>query len=384
MIYLDHSASTRPYDEVINRMSDILQKSYANPSSLYDLAIEAEKIINQSLQIISDDLHCKRQNLIITSSATESINSVYDFVRRRFRDKGIVACTSVDHAASIESAKRLEKEGFNIEYMPVNSIGCIEEDYFISLLNRKPILINIIMVNNETGVVNDIKKLVSYKNQYSPKTLINIDAVQAWKKIPLDLESLSVDFATFSGHKVHGPKGIGLLYVRDVNKYEPFIIGGGQQRNLRSGTENPVLIAGLAEAIKVQSRQSLSLSMNRVAELRTYLLEKIKNMSTIPFIINEGVLNKSQIANIISLSIPGARAETLLHFMEGEKIYLSSGSACHSSSKSGSHVLLAMGLNRECINGTIRISLDFNNTEEEIDIFVEKLEKALRQMRVIK
>lgn len=384
MIYFDNSASTKPYTEVVEKMTEVLQTSFANPSSLYDLAIEAEKIIEDSKKTIADDLHCASQNIVLTSSASESINSVFDFVRRKFRSRKKIVCSPTDHAAGLEAAKRLREEGFDLIYTKVNKDGRIDLEALKEQLDSETVLISVILVNNETGVINDIEEIIKIKNMLAPTAFVHIDAVQGWGKIYINLNRMGVDFASFSAHKVHGPKGLGLLYVKDTKGFKPFIVGGGQQNNLRSSTENPVLVAGLAEAVKVTNRISLVEREKKAKVLRSYLLKKLDD-SGISYTVHESSTSERfQLANIISISFLTAKAETLLHFLEREHIYLSAGSACHSSSKSQSHVLTEMKIDKSIIDSTVRISFAYNNTIEEIDEFVDVLTRCLRSLRVLK
>lgn len=360
MIYLDHTSTSRLYPEVAQYIKDNIDVHFANPASAHSLGLREERLIKDGLSTIAKTLSCLPNELIVTSGASESINTaIFSTARKNKHNKTRIITTKGDHEATLNAFKALKQEGFDTIELPLTATGVLDLDALKDALNPETSLISVIAVNNETGAINDIEAIVSIRDSYAPQALIHVDFVQAWTKIPIHLKRLKIDFASFSGHKIHGPKGIGLLYVRGKTSLSPLIYGGGQQKGRRSGTENPVMVQALALAAELGTSRLVE-SFQTVTNLRTVLLEALAD---IPYLINspdEGV------PHILNLSFVPVRGETILHILANKDIYCSTTSACSSAKNARSHVLTAMGFDAERIDAGLRISLASENTVEEI------------------
>ncbi|MDO5732985.1 MAG: cysteine desulfurase family protein [Eubacteriales bacterium] len=381
MIYLDHCASTRVYDEVIDLVSENLRSCYVNPSSLYQLAADAQSEIEAARDFLSQDLHCASQNLVFTSGATESVNSAYfQVMHKHYRNPAQIAYCTGAHAVSLALAKRAEAEGFQLLPYALKRDASPDLESLESQLksSSQVLLIDAILVNNETGAVLDLDALVALRDRYAPRALIHVDCVQAWGKLDLYLDRSGIDFASFAGHKIHAPKGVGLLYVKNPQRFKAFIVGGGQQHNRRSGTENHPLVLALAKAVEIRQRAGTIEAQNaEIASLRHYFLAGLRD---IPHRVHAA---KLQIPQILNIAFPGLRAETLLHCLEREGILVSSSSACHASDRQGSHVLRAMGLSDEEASASIRLSFSRENSCEELDSALAAFKRSLEFLKYI-
>lgn len=387
MVYFDHSASTKPYPSVLRLCAELSEKCYFNPSSLYKPAYEAQKLMEEAGRILAEDLSCSPQQLIFTSSATESSNSAFaQLLRRSLGGKKIILCGEGDHAACLETAKAYRRFGFELRTYKLKQDGRADLDSLAPLLNEQTAFLSFLLVNNETGAISDWKDALALKRERAPRALFHLDAVQAWGKIPLRLKEEGLDFVSLSGHKIHAPKGVALLYISEPQRFDPLLYGGGQQRHLRSGTENPVLARALAEAVEERNRRGgIADRRKSVLRLRQLFLDGLAATPGLRFRINgASVEAEEQIPHILNLSFPGARSETLMNCLEAEEVYVSAGSACHASSKSKSHVLSAMNLPREILDSALRISFDADDREEDVHFLLEALVRSLRRLRVLR
>lgn len=385
MIYLDNSATTRQYDEVTDLMAEVARNCYGNPSSLHGLGLEAEKLMKEGRKRIASAFNSSPDEVYITSCGTESDNTVLMGLARvpRARGKKIIT-TAVEHPAVLEPAAELERRGFEVVRLGVDRQGKIDLDELREALTEDTLLISVMAVNNEAGTIMPIKEIGEIKREFNKahgtKVLLHTDAVQALGKISLDTkkEMRDVDLISVSAHKIHGPKGIGALYVRKGVNLLPFMLGGGQEKGFRSGTENVPAICGfgLACEMAVKNLEDRTLHMKRVRE---HLRQGIVNE------IADSVINSPEdgVCSVLNVSFPGTRGEVILHRLEQDGIYVSTGSACSSNHKTskGSHVLNAMGLKPKEIEGALRFSLSEFNTIEEMDQVLRVLKAAVEGFR---
>lgn len=419
-VYLDNSATTRPYDSVIERMAEIQRKSYGNPSSLHTAGIEAEKNVKEARRAFAGAIGADEGELCFTSGGTEADNTVLRGVcrSRKRRGKKIIT-TAVEHPAVLEPAAQLEAMGFEVEYIGVDEKCRLNIEQLKNALSEDVIMISVMSVNNETGTVMPIEEIGRLKEAFNRANgtdiLLHTDAVQALGKIPINMRGnfKNVDMMSVSSHKIHGPKGVGGLYIRKGLTLYPLMLGGGQERGMRSGTENVEGICGFGEALGIAA-ECFEDRLQKIASARRILLETLKDgvddiIINSPQVAaelaeeesfrgnfkgdcaeNSGDYKRKKIENstvqlgcpsVLSVSFLGTRGEVLLHTLEQDNIFVSTGSACSSHKKGQSHVLSAMGLSPKEIEGTIRFSFSEFNTAEEMEYAADKVIKAVKRFR---
>ncbi|MBE6034671.1 MAG: cysteine desulfurase [Clostridiales bacterium] len=387
-VYLDNSATTKPYSAVTDKMVEYMKEDFGNPSSLHRLGISAEKAVKSARKSVAEALTVREDELIFTSGGTEADNTalIGAASARQRRGKKIIT-TAIEHPAVLEAAGRLESKGFIVEYIEVDEKGLVDLRALQEALTEDTLLLSIMGVNNEVGTIEPIQEIVQIKNEYNKThgtdVLLHVDAVQAFGKLPL--QSNGIDMIAVSGHKIHGPKGIGALYVRKGLTIEPYMIGGGQERHMRSGTENVPAIVGFGQAAKA-AKEDFDLRIKNMSSAREYLLEGIK--TEIKDIKINGAEKDSLdwdsgmcCPSVLNISFLGTRGEVLLHTLEQDGIYVSTGSACSSNKKGRSHVLKAMRLKDKEIEGAIRFSFSEFNTIEEMQYVLEHLKAAVAKFR---
>lgn len=369
-IYLDNSATTKPFESVLSSVEETLDQLYGNPSSLHDKGFESEQLLKKSRKLIANSLGKKENTITFNSGGTEGDNNVLQCVARdRSRIGKTIITTEVEHPAILETCKYLEKEGFNIIKISVDKYCNPNLDELKSHISKDVILISTMAVNNEVGTVFPINKI----NEIKGDALFHSDAVQAYGKI--DINGFEGDFLTASGHKIHGPKGVGFLYKKNGVRLSPLIFGGNQESGLRSGTENVPGIVGMAKAAEMVVPK-IQYNYENVKTLWVRLKQGILD-------IGDVVINSPDdcIPYILNASFMGTRGEVILHRLESNGIFVSTGSACSSNKNSKSHVLKAMGKTDKEIEGAIRFSLSAQNTAEEIDTVLSILEDAVIKFR---
>ena len=377
-IYLDNSATTKPYPEVVDKMVYALTTDYANPSSLHRKGIEVEKNIKLIRQDIARTLGAKDKEIYFTSGGTESNNAIIRGVANLYKKrKNHIISTEIEHPSVLQTLNDLEQDGFEVTYLKVDRDGKINIEELKNAIKPSTILITIMHVNNEIGSIQPIEDIGKYLKSLKDKIYLHVDAVQSYAKINFKPSRYNIDFMSVSGHKLHGPKGIGFMYIKENNRLKPLITGGGQEIGIRSGTENVPGIYGLGEAVKVINKD-LNKTIEKISELKNLLKEEIVNN------IEDIKLNSPEdgVCHILNVSFKDVRGEVLLHYLEQKGIYVSTGSAC-SSKKKGSHVLNAIGLNQNEIEGAIRFSLSDLNTKEEILEVVKILKESVSDLRMI-
>ena len=361
-IYLDHSATAPVLPDVISRLTLELEQYYANPSSVHRLGRAAEKLIVRSCALIAKTLSCQPDEILLTSGGSESINlAVKGFVEANPRQGKRIITSRGEHAATSSTMAWLHQQGYEIVELPLESNGCVNMKALAGALQQPAALISLIHVSNETGAVNDVSEITRLRDQLQPVTAIHLDAVQTTGRLPLSFRNMGVDLLSGSGHKIGAPKGIGWLLVRHGVRLAPQIHGGGQQRGLRSGTENPPMADALAMAIQMAAI-NLDQKDKHVRDLRSRLLDDLTAQK-----INYKILSpENGVPHILMIAFPGLRGETLLHALEECEIYVSTGAACSSRRNNTNPVLKAMGVPAAISDCTIRISLNRENTLEEM------------------
>ncbi|MCR2045544.1 cysteine desulfurase family protein [Anaerosalibacter massiliensis] len=380
-VYLDNCATTKPREEVIDEINFMLKKSYGNPSSLHRLGFNAEKKVEESREIISGFLNVNNDEIYFTSGGTESNNiAIQGLVNKNKKRGNHIITTEIEHPSVLNIFKYYESKGFDITYLKVDRFGFIDLNELEKSIKDSTILISIMLVNNEIGTIEPVGEIRKILDKKASNAYIHLDGIQALGKIPLELNKWSIDTFSFSGHKIHGPKGIGGLYIRKGTNISPIIYGGNQEREIRSGTENTLGIVGMGKAVEIV-KNNFNKENKYVRELKNYMHEKI--MTNIPEIKVNSLLDESFSPYILNISFLGVRGEVLLHYLENKGIYVSTGSACSSHGKGKSHVLKAIGLNNNEIEGAIRFSLSHLNTKNDINYVVEELKKSVEDIRQI-
>ena len=354
MVYLDNSATTPVRKEVRILIHDLMEQGFGNPSSLYDLGIASEKILKESRRIIAKTLKARENEIIFTSCGSESNNMAIRGIAETYRKRGKhMITTAVEHPSVLRTMEDLEDHGYEVTYIPVDPKGNPDMEAFAKSLRKDTILAAMMMVNNEVGTIFPIREAAALIRAQSPDCHFHVDGVQAYGRLAVDIKKLDVDTFALSGHKIGAPKGIGALYVKEGLRLHPLISGGGQEQGLRAGTENYYYIGGLALAAKLilEDRDKKNTAM---AAMKDALLKALAK-EDVEFSIN-GNGDENDVPYILNLSFPGVKSEVLLHYLEGEHIYVSQGSACHSRTKGSSETLMAMGRNDEERDASLRFS----------------------------
>ena len=360
-IYLDNSSTTRPYQAVCDKVAEVMRNNYGNPSSLHRLGIAAEKEVKAAAEALANALGVRPDEIFFTSGGTESNNIALRGAFLASRGNQIIS-TPVEHPATLNTLDYLEGEDCHTDFVPVDSDGRVILSEFEKLLSSDTAVVTAMLVNNEIGTIQPIPQMAKLIRSKAPKAVFHVDAVQGFCKVPCKARELGADMISISGHKIHGPKGIGALYVKRGTALSPIIFGGGQQHGIRPGTENVPGIAGLGTAA-VRCFSNSAEAAVRMSELK----ERLKN-SFIQNIDNIRVNTPERSApHILNVSFGGVKSEVLLHSLENEGIYVSSGSACSSHKKEPSYVLTEIGVDRAMIDGSIRFSLSEFTTAEDID-----------------
>lgn len=378
MIYFDNAATTRALPEAVEKMAHMLCEEYGNPASVSAMGLAVEKEIKKAAESIARGIHCNPDEVFFTSGGTEGDNwAIYGTAEGYKRQGRHFITTQIEHPAVKNPMKKLEEEGAEVTWLGVDRQGHISLAELEAAIRPDTVLVSIILVNNETGTVQDaaaIGKLIKEKN---PQTLFHLDAVQAFGKYPIDVEKMKADLLTMSGHKIHGPKGTGMLYMRKGLKVKPLMLGGGQQKGQRPGTENGPGAAALGVAADA-AFSSLKESIEAVREVKKILLDGILAMPDTQ--LNGDGLDTAS-PYVLNVTFKGLRSEVLLHALESKGIVVSAGSACDSKKKVGSPVLTAMGLPFAEIEGAVRFSFCRHNTAEEARECLKVLEELVPFLR---
>ncbi len=376
---MDNSATTRVRREVVAAMLPCYEKDFGNASSIYyKPGVEAGKLLADARRVIADFIGAESQELFFTSGGTESDNWAIKSVARRLASGGKrLITTKIEHHAVLHSFQSLEKEGFEVVYLDVDEYGQVDLQQLENAINDQTTLVSVMMVNNEVGTIQDIKKIAKIAHQAG--ALLHTDAVQALGVLPLDVKELGVDLASFSAHKVYGPKGVGALYVESKVNLLPFIEGGAQERGKRAGTENIPGIVGFAKAVELLSKD-LAAHQNRLQKMSSRLIQRITSEIDSVYLTGHPQKRHSGIASFCFEYVEGEAIVLDLNFAD---IYASTGSACTTGSAGASHVLEAMNIPDMISHGSLRLSVGHFNSLAEVDQVVEVLKKSIKRLRVL-
>jgi len=375
-VYLDNAATTRLDPRVLAKLKPYLTEQYGNASSIHLLGQEAFMALRRAKEMVAKVLNGQPDKVIFTSGATEANNFIIRGVAEANRHQGNkIIVSAIEHPCVLESAKALAREGFKVEFLPVNSAGLVEPASLRKMIDKETILVSVMAVNNEIGTIQDITALAKIAHEHG--AYFHTDAVQAVPYLKLDVKKLGVDFLTLSAHKFYGPKGVGLAYINRSIKIKPLIIGGGQEDGFRSGTYNLPGIMGLAFALELAYRERTAY-LKKITGLRDYFWKQVKK--NIPEVRLNGSLNHRVPANL-NLMFGYVEGEAILMDLSSKGIYVSTGSACSATDLRASYVLKAIGLDKNFLNSNIRFSLGRFNTKKEIDYTLKCLKQTVKRLR---
>ncbi|MCI9559922.1 cysteine desulfurase NifS [Clostridiaceae bacterium] len=376
IIYLDNAATTRTKPEVVEAMLPYFTEHYGNPSSVYDFSGPAKEAVSEARQLIADAIGAQAREIYFTGGGTEADNWAIKAAADAYKEKGNHIITSkIEHHAVLHTCEYLEKHGFEVTYLDVDENGVVKLEELKKAIRPETILISIMFANNEIGTIQPIGEIGKIAKEHG--ILFHTDAVQAFGHLPIDVNDLSIDMMSASGHKINGPKGIGFLYIRTGVKIRSFIHGGAQERKRRAGTENVVGIVGFGKAVQL-AMATMEERACHERELRDYLMERI--MEEIPYTrINGDRINR--LPNNANFAFQFIEGESLLIMLDSKGICGSSGSACTSGSLDPSHVLLAIGLPHEIAHGSLRLTMSEENTKEDMDFVVESIKGIVERLR---
>ncbi len=378
-IYFDNSATTKPYDEVVDSVCNGMREYYGNPSSLHSIGLKCEKKLNSIRETIALTLNAHRDEIYFTSGGSEGNNLILKGLAKPGHH---IITTEFEHKSILETCNELEKDGVKFTYLKVDKEGKISLEELKNSITKETVLVSIMYVNNEVGTIQDIEAIGKIIKEKSSRAKFHVDAVQGYGKLPIDVKKMNIDFLTASAHKIHGPKGVGLLYVKKGTVLKSLISGGSQEKGLRAGTENLPGIIGLEKAVEITFK-NINENYNKVLEVKEYMINELEKIENIR--INSPLTNDFS-PYILNVSFIGVRAEVLLHLLEESNIFVATGSACNSkgSAALGSYVVKALGLNKKEVESAIRFSFSSENTKEEVDKTIEVLKTSLSFLRRVK
>lgn len=380
-VYLDNSATTRCFDEVAALMTQIMCEDYGNPSSLHRKGVQAEKYIRYAKDVIARNLKVNEKEIYFTSGGTESDNlALRGCAYANCRSGKHLITTQIEHPAVLQTMKHLEEEGFRVTYLPVDHKGCIRLEDLQRAITGETILVSIMHTNNEVGSLQPVGEAGALIKRMNPHILFHVDAVQGYGKFRIYPKKMKIDLLSVSGHKIHGPKGSGFLYVDEKVKIKPILFGGGQQGGVRSGTENVPAIAGLGKAVELVYRD-LDQDMAKMYRLKKAFVE---GLGKIQNVVLNGHPDETGAPHVVSVSVKGVRSEVLLHALEDKGIYVSAGSACSARKPQPSATLRAMGIDQELLGSTIRFSFSVFTTMEEINYTLQTMYDIIPMLRKYK
>lgn len=379
MIYFDNAATTRALDEVADKVKYMLLENFGNPSSQNMAGVNAENELIKARKIIAASINAEPDEIYFTSGGTESDNwAIFGTAKGYIRSGKHMITTAIEHPAVLQPMRELEKNGWDITILGVDEKGYINIDELKAAIREDTVLVSTILINNETGTIQNAEEISKAIKSVNPHTLYHVDAVQAYGKYPINVKKMGIDMLSVSGHKVHGPKGVGFFYMKKGLKVKPIIFGGGHERGQRSGTENTPSIVGLAEAVKIDMAE-MDKAVENVKLVKKTLAEGILN--SIPMTYINGPSIEEGSPYVLNIGFEGLRSEVLLHSLEEKEIYVSAGSACNSKKKGASTVLSALGIDEKRIEGAIRFSFCRYNTVEEAEQCIEILKEKAAFLR---
>lgn len=377
-VYFDNSATTKPYDEAIEAVSKGMKEYFGNPSSLHKIGMNCEKRLNEAREYFASTIKCNKEEIYFTSGGSEGNNLI---LKGLLKPGHHFITTAFEHHSIISTCKQLEEKGVKVTYLDVDSEGRISLEDLEEAITKDTVLVSIMQVNNEIGVIQDIEAIGKLIKERSSRAKFHVDAVQGYGKLPIDVNKSNVDFLTVASHKIHGPKGVGFIYIKKGIILNSLISGGSQEKGIRAGTENLPGIIGFEKAAQMTFEEMES-RYDKVLELKKYFVERLNEIKDIR--INGEIDGFSPY--ILNVSFLGVRAEVLLHLLEEQNIYVATGSACTSKSSAahGSYVIKSLGLSNKEVESAIRFSFSYENTKEEVDYTIDVLKKSLMFLRRVK
>lgn len=376
--YFDNSATTKCFTQVADIVREAMLEDYGNPSSLHTKGVDAEKYIRSAKEQIAASLKVQPKEILFTSGGTESDNlAIIGAAMAHHRMGRHLITTQIEHPAVLETMEYLEQQGFHVTYLPVDEKGVIRLEDLERAICPETILVSIMHTNNEIGSVMPIAEAGELIKRKNPRILFHVDAVQGFGKSRIYPKKMNIDLLSVSGHKIHGPKGIGFLYIGERVRIKPILFGGGQQGGMRSGTENVPAIAGMGKAVEMVFA-NLDADLEEMYERKEYF---IRRLDEIPELIVNGPVGRDSAPHVVSVSVRHVRAEVLLHSLESKGIFVSSGSACASNKPSTSATLKAIGVEKALLDSTIRFSFSVFTTKEEIDYAIDVMKEMIPQLR---
>lgn len=377
-VYFDNSATTKPYDEVIEAVSKGMKEYFGNPSSLHKIGMNCEKRLNEAREYFASTIKCNKEEIYFTSGGSEGNNLI---LKGLLKPGHHFITTAFEHHSIISTCKQLEEKGVKVTYLDVDSEGRISLEDLEEAITKDTVLVSIMQVNNEIGVIQDIEAIGKLIKERSSRAKFHVDAVQGYGKLPIDVNKSNVDFLTVASHKIHGPKGVGFIYIKKGIILNSLISGGSQEKGIRAGTENLPGIIGFEKAAQMTFEEMES-RYDKVLELKKYFVERLNEIKDIR--VNGEIGGFSPY--ILNVSFLGVRAEVLLHLLEEQNIYVATGSACTSKSSAahGSYVIKSLGLSNKEVESAIRFSFSYENTKEEVDYTIDVLKKSLMFLRRVK
>jgi len=377
-VYFDNSATTMVTESVRDIVVQTMTQDYGNPSSMHMVGVNAEKYIKDAKQNIAGILKVDAGEIYFTSGGTESNNmAIIGSAMANRRSGNKIITTAIEHSSVASPIQYLEKQGFDVVYLPVDKYGVVKTETLMKEMTKDTILVSIMYVNNEVGAIEPVSEIGAYIKKINPNVVYHVDAIQAFGKMEIRPKKDKIDLLTVSGHKIHGPKGSGFIYIKKNTKINPLILGGGQQMGVRSGTENVPGIAGNRQADK-DCYINLEEKIDKLITLKDYMIDQLDEMEEVVVNSRKG---EEGAPHIVSASFKGVRSEVLLHALEEKGVYISAGSACSSNKPALSSTLKAMGVEKELIESTVRFSFSIFNSKEEIDYAVEQINALLPMLR---
>jgi cysteine desulfurase len=374
-IYFDNAATTKVDERVVKEMLPYFDTTYGNASSQHDYGVKAKEALEQSRRLIAKSIKANTGEIIFTSGGTEGNNLVLKgLFFTNYPSKNHIITTKIEHDCILQTCKWLESQGAKVTYLDVNKEGFVNPEDIKKEITDKTFLVTVIHANNEIGTIQDIESIGKICKE--KKVLFHIDACQSYTKVPLNVEKQNLDLVTLNAHKIHGPKGVGALYIKDGIKITPLFHGGGHEKKLRSGTENVPGIVGFAKAVDIASEKDVK----RMEKLRDKLTDGLLKIEKVDL---NGARGNQRLCNNVNVSFNNIEGESIGGYLENEGIYTSTGSACMSNTLQTSHVLKALGLGPLQSNSSLRISISKYTTEEDVDYFLEKIQKIVKKLRSI-
>lgn len=378
-VYLDNSATTKVLPEVADLMVQVMTEDYGNPSSMHNKGVAAEKYIKEAKETLAKILKVSDKEILFTSCGTESDNmSLFGVASANERRGKHIITTKIEHPAILRAAEQLEAKGFKITYLGTDEHGVISLDELKNAITDETILVSIMHINNEIGSVQPIAEAGALIKSINPQIVFHVDAVQSFGKMRIYPKKMNIDLLSVSGHKIHGPKGIGFLYINEKIKINPIIFGGGQQNGMRSGTESVPSIAGIALAAKTLY-DKFDEDVEKLYSLKKYFVDEVTKIEDVT--VNGCTPDNMGAPHVVSVSIKDVRAEVMLHSLEDKGIYVSAGSACSTHKRAASATLLSIGLDKALLESTVRFSFSVFNTKEEIDYTIEAMKELIPMLR---